>query len=150
MTTAIAGEDVYAIAQDVFSAMIDGETDTLFPWDGEVPAWGTPLVAWVDLSGDWAGRAALTTEAETAHDLARALLGLPAGSPVSDEDLVDAFGEIVNVVGGNIKSLLPTTGKLSLPRVADSDPGLPGSEEVAELRLAWKGRPLTLTVHGVP
>ena len=57
----------------------------------------------------------------------------------------DAFGEVANVVGGNIKSLLPTQGTLGLPQVADHVPDVAGSTPVHELRLAWRGRPIVVT-----
>lgn len=146
----IAGDDVHAIAEEVFAAMIDGEPGTVLPWAGPAPTWSQPLVAWVDLHGAWSGRACLTTERPTAHALARALLTLPADEEVGETDLVDAFGEMANVVGGNIKSLLPVTGTLGLPRVATEAPATPGASVVTELALAWHGRPLVLTVLTVP
>lgn len=129
--------------------MVDGEAGTLLPWAGDVPAWTAPVVAWVDMHGDWAGRASVTTERATADDLARALLQLPDSEPVGADDLQDAFGEVANVVGGNVKALLPTHGALGLPHVADEDPGLPGSVLVTEVALDWRGRALVLTVRGV-
>lgn len=149
MSTLIAGEDVYAIAEELFSAMVDGEAGTVQPWYGQVPAWRDPVVAWVDLHGDWAGRASVTTERRTADDLARALLQMAPSEVVGDDDLHDAFGEVANVVGGNVKSLLPTHGTLGLPHVAAVDPGLPGSVLVTEVVLDWRGRALVLTVRGV-
>ncbi len=150
MTTTVAQDQVYAIAADVFAAMIDGDEGLLMPWDGELPPFADPLVAWVDLHGEWVGRAALTTETGTAHDLARALLGMAAHETVEAADLVDAFGEIANVVGGNVKSLLPTQGVLSLPRVAPVAPLLPGALLATDLRLAWRGVPIAVAVWLVP
>ncbi|WP_136518519.1 MULTISPECIES: chemotaxis protein CheX [Cellulomonas] len=149
MSQVIAGEDVYAIAQDIFASMVDGDVGTIVPWEGPPPGWQEPVTAWVDLQGDWAGRASLTTETSTAHALARALLGFGEDEPVERADLVDAFGEVVNVVGGNVKSLLETTGSLGLPQVADVDPGLPGGLVLSEMVLAWHGRALELVVRAV-
>jgi hypothetical protein len=61
-------------------------------------------------------------------------------------DLVDAFGEVANVVGGNLKSLLPTQGQLSLPQVAASAPEVPGAIVVQDLRLSWRGSLIVVTV----
>jgi CheY-specific phosphatase CheX len=149
----IAADQVMAVAHDVFVAMVDGEETTLVPWDGDVPAPVEPLAAWVDVHGPWSGRAVLVTELATARDLARAMLRLDADAPVDSEDLVDAFGEIANVVGGNLKSLLPDGGTLGLPQVADAPPAddaaAPAGPE-AELRLSWRGRPLVVAVHSQP
>ena len=145
MTTAIVDSaSVYEIAQAVFAAMIDGDQGLLVPRD-EAAADGDivdPVVAWVDVHGPYPGRTAVTTSSDTAHALVRALLG---DAPVTDADLVDAFGEIANVVGGNVKALLPDQGTLGLPRVATS---LPPTVDplVLTLRLAWRGEPLDIAV----
>jgi hypothetical protein len=130
----------------VFAAMVDGEDGGLHPWPGPRPVHAEPLAAWVDLHGPWAGRASLVTDASTARDLARALLGLAPGDDVSPDDLVDAFGEIANVVGGNVKALLPETGTLGLPQVGPAAPVPDAATVVHELRLAWRGRPLEVEI----
>jgi CheY-specific phosphatase CheX len=100
----------------------------------------------VDVHGELAGRAAVTTDAPTAHELTRALLGMGADEPVGPEDLQDAFGEVANVVGGNIKALLPTQGTLGLPQVESALPAAPAGSLTHELRLDWRGRPIVVVV----
>jgi len=146
MSTVMEEDQVYAIAAEVFAAMVDGDVGPLQPWFGELETITDPLIAWVDLHGEWSGRAALTTSTPVAHDLARALLGMEPDEEVSDLDLVDAFGEVANVVGGNLKSLLPTQGTLSLPQVATAVPDVLGAFMVQELQLSWRGRLLVVTV----
>jgi len=147
-TTTFEVDVVYGIACEVFAAMVDGEEGGLGPWVGPRPVHAEPLAAWVDLLGPWPGRATLVTDAETARELARALLGLGQGEEVSHADLVDAFGEIANVVGGNVKALLPDTGTLGLPQVAAVAPAPAAGAAVVvhELRLAWRGRPLEVEI----
>ena len=82
---------------------------------GELP--GDVLSSWVDVVGPWTGTVVLTTGRETAADLTRALLGDHAPAELEDEDIADAFGEIANVVGGNVKAALPGPSALSLPDV---------------------------------
>jgi len=144
--TPVEQDQVYAIAEEVFAAMVDGEPGHLRPWEGEVPAPAEPLVAWVEMHGDVAGGAAVSTDVPTAHDLTRALLGMGADEPVGPEDLVDAFGEVANVVGGNVKALLPHPGTLGLPHVAAALPDLTGSALSHALRLDWRGRPIVVVV----
>ena len=38
---------------------------------------------------------------------------------VSLDDVRDALGEITNMIGGNVKALLPTPSRLSLPTVVE-------------------------------
>ncbi|RHA44514.1 chemotaxis protein CheX [Cellulomonas rhizosphaerae] len=146
MTATVEYDQIHAIAQEVFAAMVDGDLGLLLPWDGDLPDIVDALVAWVDLHGEWSGRAVLVTGSDTAHDLARVLLGLDDGDAVSRADLVDAFGEIANVVGGNLKSLLPTPGTLGLPQVGDVLPPLAGAARVQHLPLSWRGRLLVVDV----
>ena len=135
-----------AIAEEVFAAMVDGEPGHLQPWwDGPV-AVAEPVHAWVDLHASYKGRVLLTTDAATADDLARALLGMGDGEPVSEADLIDAFGEVANVVGGNLKALLPEQGRLTMPVVSWQPPAHEGATQLDEVLLAWRGRPLVISV----
>ncbi|WNB85218.1 chemotaxis protein CheX [Cellulomonas sp. ATA003] len=136
---------IEAIAEDVFAAMIDGEPGHLVPLPDVAPL-TEPVYAWVDMHADVAGRALLATDVATAHDLARALLAMGADEPVGEEDLVDAFGEVANVVGGNLKALLPVQGTLTLPQVDRERPALDGATQVDAVALLWRGRPLDITV----
>jgi chemotaxis protein CheX len=54
---------------------------------------------------------------------------------VTDAEVVDALGELTNMIGGNIKSLLPAPSQLSLPMVAESvwPTSVPGSVSVCKL-----------------
>jgi chemotaxis protein CheX len=146
MSQTVPEDEMYAIAEQVFSAMIDGDVGPLQRWVGDVPMIPDPLVAWVDLRGDWTGRAALTTSLPVAHDLTRALLQMDAGEEVGAEDLADAFGELANVVGGNLKALLPTPGTLGLPHVAAAVPDVAGVMAVEDLHLSWRGRLIVVSI----
>ena len=75
------------------------------------------MSSWVDVVGPWTGSVVLTTGRQTAADLTRALLGETAPELLEHEDVADAFGEIANVVGGNVKAALPGPSGLSLPDV---------------------------------
>ena len=144
----IAHDEVQAIAQEVFAAMIDGEPESLVPW----PDAGTgsdAVVAWVDVHGPWLGRASLETSTPAAHELARALLSMEADETVPREDVVDALGELANVVGGNVKALLPEHGTLGLPKVADRLPDGQVAAAVQRVPLAWRGHPFVVTVWEV-
>jgi chemotaxis protein CheX len=71
---------------------------------------------------------------------------MDAGEPVGDEDLHDAFGEVANVVGGNLKALLPVQGTLTLPQVGRTAPRLEGATQVDRVPLAWRGQPFDISV----
>jgi chemotaxis protein CheX len=144
IATAFDTAQISAIAEDVFAALIDGEPGHLYPDAPVEPV--DPLYAWVDMHADVSGRVLLTVDADTAHELTRALLRMDDGEPVEDEDLVDAFGEVANVVGGNLKALLPVQGTLTLPQVARTSPTQDDATVVDRVPLAWRGRPFDISV----
>lgn len=140
-------DPIHSIAQDVFAAMVDeGDADMLRLWDG-TPELDDAVHAWVDVDGGAAGRVVLSTERPTAEHLTRALLQMAPDEPVADGDMVDAFGEVANVVGGNVKALVPDPTVLSLPRVDTRMPDVEaGCQNLHELALGWRGRPLVISV----
>lgn len=149
MSLAVFADSVAAITDDFFTAMITGEPGSVLPVPAGTHAMEQAVHAWVDIDGETRTRALLTTEPSTADLIARALL---AGSPqeeVTEEDLRDAFGETVNVVGGNIKSLLPDQGRMTLPQVADRAPAGTGpADHVVELD--WAGRGILVSLWRLP
>lgn len=140
-------DPIHSIAQDVFAAMVDGgDVDMLRLWDGK-PDLDDAVHAWVDVDGGAAGRVVLSTERPTAEHLTRALLQMEPGEPVAGGDMVDAFGEVANVVGGNVKALVPDPTVLSLPKVGTRPPdAVAGCRHLHELALGWRGRPLVISV----
>jgi chemotaxis protein CheX len=66
---------------------------------------------------------------------------------VTDADLLDAAGELVNVVGGNVKTLLPQPSLLSLPLTSRSGQvRYPGTQQICALHAVWRGEPIGITV----
>ena len=135
---------VQSIAEDAWTALV-GEDEILLPVPGELPA--DVLSSWVDVVGPWTGTVVLTTGRETAAGLTRALLGDHAPVELEDEDIADAFGEIANVVGGNVKASLPGPSALSLPDVGDA-PVVRNPADVCRVDVLWRGQPLSISVQG--
>ena len=97
--------------------------------------------------GPWTGSVVLTTGRQTAADLCRALLGDHAPELLEHEDVADAFGEIANVVGGNVKAALPGPSALGLPEVGDG-PAVRNPGDVVRVDVLWRGQPLSISVQG--
>jgi chemotaxis protein CheX len=146
ITTLIDEATIAAIAGEAWVALV-GADEVLVPRAGDLPA--EPLSAWVDIAGPWTGSVVLTTGRQTAADLTRALLGEAAPELLDHEDVADAFGEIANVVGGNVKAALTGPATLGLPRVGEA-PVVRDPEDVCRLRVLWRGRPLVVSVQGAP
>jgi hypothetical protein len=135
---------VQSIAEDAWIALV-GEDELLVPIPGELP--DDVLSSWVDVVGPWTGTVVLTTGRQTAAELTRALLGDSAPELLDHEDVADAFGEIANVVGGNVKAALPGPSALSLPEVGDA-PAVRNPADLCRVDVLWRGEPLTISVQG--
>jgi chemotaxis protein CheX len=107
-----------------------------------------PMVACVQITGAWEGVVAISCPVALARDYAGIMFKLDS-SCVAHEDSRDAMGELANMMGGNIKSLLPEPCHISLPAVvngSDYTLRVPGSRVINQLSFKCKGQPLTVTV----
>jgi chemotaxis protein CheX len=138
-------ESVVPIAQDLFTAMIDGEPGLLTPTDAVEAPIADPVHAWVDIVGPSRYRALVVTARPTADRLARALLQMPDDEDVALEDVQDALGEVANVVGGNLKGMLPEGSSLTLPVVDVVGPALERPAD-HEQPLLWRGDSLVISL----
>lgn len=150
LATAVAplADDVYDVTAEVWATLL-GEEAALV--SRPVPP-GTPFDAddlWsasVSVSGNWVGQVTVSISEATALALTRAMLALD-GTP-SEADTADAVGELVNMIGGSIKSLMPGPSQLSLPAVAIGRTAFPnGFREVARVDVTWCDEPLRVSVH---
>ena len=148
-------DQILAITQDVFAAMLDSGEQLAFERFEPAPEFTEPLAAWVDMHavtdfGPLSVRALVNTDMAAGRDITTGLLMLPEGEEVTREDLVDAFGEIANVVGGNVKSLLDATAKLSLPQVDDNGPDSSGAQFLQDLAINWRNHVLVVSLWLLP
>lgn len=142
ITELIDEETVQSIAQEAWSALI-GDDEFLVPLPGGLP--DDAVSSWVEVVGPWTGAVVLTCGRSTAEALARCLLAEHAPPVLDDEDVADGMGELANVVGGNVKAVLPGPSVLGLPEVG-SAPGA-GADSL-RVDLLWRGQSLTITVQG--
>lgn len=141
--------DVEQVLTQVWSSFVGGD-EPLLPHS----VGGTPFdvaqtwSATVTIADGWNGSVSVELSHDVAVSLTRTMLCLPEADTVEDGDLADAVGELVNMVGGNIKSLLPGPSRLSLPAVAAGRAVAPtDAVEVARLDGQWAGEPVRVTVH---
>ncbi len=92
------------------------------------------LAGCVHISGEWQGVVALECPLELAKKAASIMFQMNEDEVTSDL-VQDALGELANMTGGNLKSLLPEPCFLSLPAVTMTQHGLriPGSELVTSV-----------------
>jgi len=149
--TAVAPEttDVQAVTEQVWSSFL-GDEEPLIPVYDAPPAFaaGECWSSAVSISGAWSGTVTLEVSGSLATQLTRLMLGFDPADAVADEDIADAVGELVNMVGGNIKSLMPGPSTLTLPIVAAGRAAFSSdSREVSRLDARWSSEPVRVTVH---
>ena len=142
ITTLIDEETVQSIAQEAWSALV-GEDEFLVPLPGGLP--DDAVSSWVDVRGPWNGAVVITTGRSTAEQLSRELLKEHAPPVLEDEDIEDGLGELANVVGGNVKAVLPGPSALGLPEVGSAPAAGP---DTCRVDLLWRGQSLTISVQG--
>jgi chemotaxis protein CheX len=135
---------VQSIADEVWPSLV-GDGEAFVPVPVAPPA--EVVSAWVDIVGPWTGSVVLTCSPATARALTENVLMTRPPAVVDDEDVADALGELANVLGGNIKSVLPGESKLGLPRIGSAPPR-GRLDDVRSLVGQWRGNYLTITVQG--
>lgn len=113
------------------------------------PHEGAVYTACVDITGDWDGTVSLALPDELARSSAAAMLGVEEDA-MDDADVVDAIGELANVVGGSITGAIDGPCRLSLPVVAtgsDHPLAVPGTEVLESVTLATGDQQFHVTLR---
>ena len=87
----------------------------------------------------------LDSSRATAEELSRCLLKEHAPPVLDAEDIEDGLGELANVVGGNVKAVLPGPSVLGLPEVGSAPAA---GSDACRVDLLWRGQSLTISVQG--
>mgnify|MGYP000064829271 CR=1 FL=1 len=106
------------------------------------------VVGTVRVEGAWPMTVALVGSLTLAARCAERMFAAQPGS-LGSAELCDAWGELVNQVGGNLKALIQPPGRLGLPVVTEGDGytwRAPGTRVINELTFASVGGRLRLTV----
>ncbi len=111
----ILPSELASIVQSVFETMLKFEVgESMEPWFSS----GDRLTAAVHLAGDYNG--AVLVECDRGQACRFAGRFLSTDPPAAVDDVVrDVLGELANMIGGNLKSVLSRGIFLSLPSVVD-------------------------------
>ncbi|WP_026316775.1 chemotaxis protein CheX [Actinokineospora enzanensis] len=137
--------DLDMIAEQVWSAFLNsGEDEAVFA--AEDKGAHMDLAASVAMVGAYEGHLIVSCSHKASRDVASVLFAMEVDE-VSQDDIGDALGELANVLGGNVKSVLPSPSQLSLPRVSATEhERWPGTVEVSRTVVSWRGEPYVLTL----
>jgi chemotaxis protein CheX len=76
------------------------------------------IVACIQITGAWNGTVALHCPTPLARQVAAAMFSVKPDE-ITGVEMQDSLGELVNMLGGNLKALLPEPCQLSLPAVIE-------------------------------
>ncbi len=138
-------EDLFEILETIWSTQLGFELDDNEQSDAVTKeAEESLMTGTVQISGGFAGAVHLICGRSVVRAAAARMFSVPEAE-LTDEDLRDALGELTNMVGGNVKTLLPGSEFISLPTVIEgSNYGVArlDSDIVAETQGFYEGRPL--------
>ena len=140
-----AREDLEALLIEVLGSVFGEEAAPV--WDTDLPP--GPVVSSRLAIHDEVDDSYTIVEVRTSAIVARVLASrmLLTADPGPD-DLLDAVGELGNIAGGNVKSLLRHSCRLSLPLAEMSEDGAtPLDVDGVTVRAAVLGQVVELTVH---
>jgi chemotaxis protein CheX len=120
----------------------------------EWPQGAALLTASIHFGGSFPAQLSLTCPRSFACSVAASMFRVQPEC-ASREDVRDAIGEVINIVGGNLKAVASPSCQLSLPHVVDGDVaagphGAPAAELLAQLMFESAGERFALRLSRIP
>jgi len=148
MSMTINQEQIAEIAVNVWSSFLGMTLREVESSQCSAPDGRHSASATVHINGIWNGSVILSCSTTLARRAAAAMFEIGEGD-IDDGEVADAFGELVNIIGGNLKCLLPEPSQLSLPTVSLGDAHrvtVPGAGLLKHIELECEGDRLQITV----
>ena len=139
--------DLAEMVEQVWVSYLDPEGVSPLTQNGEVKQ-PTEVHSTVSITGSWHGHLVYASSVRAATKAAAAFLAMEPDE-VGQEDISDVLGELANIVGGNVKAMLPTGCFLSLPTVVlapDTASYYPAAERISGLYGTWDSEPVSISM----
>jgi chemotaxis protein CheX len=144
--TELMGPDTVDLIQEIWLSTLGM---AVRPVEGGQEAMtGATLDGIVNITGDWQGAVVVQVPRMLAIRIAAQMFRLEDQTPTL-EDMQDAIGEITNITGGNLKTLMPGNCHLSLPAVVEGmnySIRVPSAQLVTRLVMACEGMLVVVSV----
>ena len=139
--------DLAEMVEQVWMSYLDPEgISPLIPtYDDNQPS---EVHSSVSITGSWTGHVVYASSEAATLRAAAAFLAMEVDE-VSPEDLSDVLGELANIVGGNVKAMLPPGCFLSLPQVVlapESATKYPNAVRISGVYGLWEGEPVNVSM----
>jgi chemotaxis protein CheX len=106
-------DDVVSFTRDIWNLVLGQSVEVV---ERSLPDGDEPITGCVQITGVWRGAVIIILPPTVARKATAVMYAVPPEEVVPDQ-INDAIGELANMLGGNLKSLLPTPCFLSLPVV---------------------------------
>ena len=142
----ITTDDIVTITQTILTTMLE-----LDAYPSEQPATTDRtdrVTGCIQISGEWQGAVVIQCSEHLATVFACRLFET-SEAEVTESDLRDAFAEMTNMIGGNIKGQVPCPSFLSIPSVTtgqDFDFHLAGVVAIRDVSLDCNGESLRIMI----
>jgi chemotaxis protein CheX len=139
--------DLAEMVEQVWLSYLDPEgLNPLIPtYDEHQPS---EVYSSVSITGSWSGHVVYACSIVAARHAAAAFLAMER-EEVSEDDLSDVLGELANIVGGNVKAMLPPGCFLSLPQVVlapEATTKYPNAARISGVYGLWDGEPVNVSM----
>ncbi len=145
--TVVTEDDLAEMVEQVWASYLDPEgVSPLIPTGDDKQA--TEVHSTVSITGTWHGHLVYASSMLAARKAAAAFLAMEMDE-VGQEDVSDVLGELANIVGGNVKAMLPAGCFLSLPTVVlapDTASYYPAAERISGLWGVWDGENINISM----
>lgn len=138
-STRIQCEDVLQMAHDLFASMLGMSFE---PATSDVAVDSSESIwASIKIEGDWNAEMRAVVSTPLANQITEAMFDLSAGAADKTE-ILDAIGEVVNILGGNAKGIFNGECSLSLPCVGSGS--LQGPDPDLAIDFVCNGQPASM------
>jgi hypothetical protein len=140
-------EKLPEVTRNVWEMLVGLELAPSAP-DGVTPGEGW-MFGRVRVTGDWAGRITVGCSERLAQEIAATLFCVEVGD-LSEEETVDALGELSHITSGNILPLVPVSARAALPEVGAWRGGhSDGYRVVGRAAFFCKGEPFLVSLEEI-
>ena len=144
--TSISDEQVVEVAQTVVGTMLSLTAESCVGLPADLGSF--QVAGMIHITGGWNGTVLLLCNELFAQRAASIMLDIPA-EEATMADTHDAVAELVNIIGGSIKSIVQGPSSLSLPTVTQGSDfclHVHWTEQVAAGSLVCDGEPIQVRV----
>jgi CheY-specific phosphatase CheX len=143
----VTEESIYEIVEGTWISTLGFQVERAEPSDFSVQ---NAITVCVKITGAWEGEVRLHCSPRLARLIAAAIFQVEADG-VGTYEILDALTELIHIVGGNLKALLPQPVVVSLPSLLDQTDSIetsPQGPAICQMTLTCEGQPFAVSILG--